>query len=69
MDVPVGPSLLYYLRVSGEWPETKRGFGPCFDVHARMEPGNNALPNVESGAWVGAGPIIHHHYEMLATLF
>ena len=41
--------------------------GPCFDVHARLETGNNnALPNVESGAWVGAGPIIQHHYEMLA---
>ena len=25
--------------------------GPCFDVHARLETGNNALPNVESGAF------------------
>ena len=40
--------------------------GPCFNVHARLETGNNALPNVESGACVGAGPIIQHHYEMLA---
>ena len=40
--------------------------GPSFGVHARLETGNNALPTVESGAWVGAGPIIQHHYEMLA---
>ena len=38
-------------RVSGKWPETRRGFGPCFDVHARLETGNNALPNVETGAF------------------
>ncbi len=40
--------------------------GPCFDVHARLETGKSALPNVEWGAWVGAGPIIQHHYEILA---
>ena len=41
--------------------------GPCFDVHARFETGNNALPNVETGGfWVGADPIIQHQYEMLA---
>ena len=29
---------------------------PLFDV----------LADVESGAWVGVGPIIQHHYEVLA---
>ena len=37
-------------RVSGEWPETRRGLAPTgFAVHARLETGNNALPNVEGG--------------------
>ena len=40
--------------------------GPCFDVHAKLETGNNALLDVESGAWVGAGPIIQHQYDALA---
>ena len=43
----------------GEWPVAGRGFGPrLFDV----------LADVETGAkfWVGAGPIIQHHYEVLA---
>ena len=26
----------------------------------------DVLADVESGAWVGAGPIIQHHYEVLA---
>ncbi len=55
--------------VTGEFQGSGRRPGegwPLFDVHARLESGNNALPNVESGAWVGAGPIIQHHYEMLA---
>ena len=46
--------------VSGEWPETGRGFGPCL-VFLRML--NQGLLG-----WcrVGAGPIIQHHCEMFA---
>ena len=31
----------------------------------RVWPLFNVLADVESGAWVGAGLIIQHHYEML----
>ena len=42
-------------KCSGEWLGPGEGL-PLIDV----------LADVESGVWVGAGPIIQHQYEALA---
>ena len=42
----------------GEWLGTGRGLGPC-SMSSKML--NQGLP-----FWVAAGPIIQHHYEVLA---
>ena len=36
--------------VSGEWPETRRGLGPCFDMASPPVDGT-VLADVETGAF------------------
>ena len=55
--------------VYGEWPETRRGLGPCFDMTSPPVDGT-VLADVETGAFglVVTLYVTHHHYEVLAWL-